>query len=570
LEIAHQRIERAYLKLALGIVSGFVLLGVLGWGGCRVYNHFQAQHLARRAAGYLAGGNLRDAALSARRAMQLERSTEAMRVMAQVAEQSSDRMGLEWRREVLQSRVRSVDDVLALAASALQFKEIAEAEKALNSVAIDQQNTASFQAMAAKLAEANEKISEAEQHWTRATELAPDEQAYQMGLAFAKLKAAAPASREAGRALLEKLRADEKQRAAATRALIADAILHRENTEAAKALAQELQDYPEATFGDRLLHLEILRATKAEEFPRYLTAVENDAKTDPVTLASLIGWMNNSGMALVALDYVRGIDNEIISKWPVPSELAKSYVRLADWEGLEQFARDVRWPQLDFMRRAYLARAFREKGKSELAEHEWAAAEKGALTDARFLEALERTTVEWGWTNEAVELLWQLAKTPEKQLEALHSLYKHYAKQGNTQGLYRVLLRLVELEPADRAGRNNLAQIGLLLDADPARARKMAAELYQDEPSNATYASTHAFALYSQGDVTQALKVMSSLPVEQLQDPGVSAYYGIFLAAAGRRREAEPYLARGATASLLPEEKALVSRAKSSSSTEYP
>jgi predicted Zn-dependent protease len=563
LEIAHQRIERAYLKLALSIVVGFVLLGVLGWGGCRVYNHFQARHLARRAAGYLAGGNLRDAALSARRAMQLERSREAMRVMAQVAERSNDRMGLEWRREVLEAGERSVEDVLALVLSALQFKEAAEAEKALNSVSIDQQNTASFQAVAARLAEAKEKVSEAEQHWVRATELAPDDKSYQMGLAFAKLKADAPVSREAGRALLANLRADEKQRAAATRALIADAILHRENTDAAKTFAQELQDYPEATFADRLLYLEILRATKDEGFPRYLTAVENDARTDPVALASLIGWMNNSGMALVALDYVKGIDKEVVSRWPIPSELAKSYVRLADWDGLEQFARDERWPQLDFIRRAYLARAFREKGKSELAEHEWAAAEKGALTDARFLEALERTAVEWGWTTEAVELLWQLAKTPEKQVDALHSLYKHYAKQGDTQGLYRVLLRLAELEPADRAVRNNLAQIGLLLDADPARARKMAAELYQEEPNNGTYASTHAFALYSQGDTNQALKIMSSLPAEQLQDPGASAYYGIFLAAAGRRQEAEPYLVRGATASLLPEEKTLVSRARS-------
>ena len=562
MEIAHQRIERAYLKLALGIIVGFVLLGVLGWGGCRLYNHWQAKHLVRRAAGYLAGGNLRDAALSARRAMQLERSARAMRVMAQVAERSNDRMGLEWRREILDAGPRPLEDVLALASSALQFKEIAEAEKALSSVPLEQQNTASYQAVAANLAEARDKIAEAEQHWIRATELDPGDKAYQMGLAFAKLKSGAPASREAGRALLEKLRADEKQRAAATRALIADAILHRENTDAAKTFAQELQDYPEATFADRLLYLEILRATSDEKFPRYLTAAENDAKGDPVRLANLIGWMNNSGMALVALDFVQGIGKETVSKWPVPSELAKSYVRLADWDGLERFTRDDRWPQLDFIRRAYLARAFREKGKSELAEHEWAAAEKGAAIDARFLEALERTTVEWGWTNEAVELLWQLAKTPEKQLEALHSLYKHYAKKNDTPGLYRVLLRLVELEPSDRAARNNLAQIALLLNADPARARKMAADLHAEEPTNATYASTYAFAFYSQGDVNQALNIMASLSAEQLQDPGTSAYYGIFLAAAGRQQEAEPYLSRGAAASLLPEEKALLDRAR--------
>jgi Flp pilus assembly protein TadD len=290
--------------------------------------------------------------------------------------------------------------------------------------------------------------------------------------------------------------------------------------------------------------------------------VENEAKSNPVSLAGLIAWMNKSGMALVALDYVRGIEPELASKWPVPTEVAKSYVRLRDWDGLERFTTGKPWPQLDFLRRAYLARAFREKNKPEVAEREWAAAEKEALADVRYLEALERTTVEWGWNNEAVKLLWQLAKTPEKQVEALHSLYKHYAKQRDTQGLYRVLSRLIELEPSDRAIRNNLAQTGLLLNADLTRARKIAAELYRDEPQSATYASTYAFALYSQGDANQAVKIMSLLSPEQLQNPSTSAYFGIFLAAAGRGAEAEPHLARGATASLLPEEKVLFDRAR--------
>jgi Flp pilus assembly protein TadD len=488
--------------------------------------------------------------------------------MAQAAELSNERMALEWRREVLEKSPQSTEDLLALALCALQFNEIAEAEKALRSVPSDQVETASFQAAAARISEAKNNVTEAEQHWKRACELDPNNNSNEMGLAFAQLKSNATASRASGRALLEKLRTDDKYRAAATRALIADAILHLENTESAKIFAQELQGYPEATFADRLLYLEILRATKDQGFPGYLTTVENEAKANLVTLASLIAWMNNSGMALVALDYVRGVDQAMVSKWPVPSELAKSYVRLADWDGLERFTKNGRWPQLDFIRRAFLARSFREKNKPEMADREWAAAEKEALTDVRFLEALERTTVEWGWTNEAVKLLWQMAKTPEKQVEALHSLYKHYAKQRDTQGLYRVLNRLSELEPTDRVVRNNLAQIALLLNADPARARKIAAELYHEEPGNGTYASTYAFALYSQGDLNQAIKIMNSLSADQLQDPGTSAYFGIFLAAAGRQQEAEPYLARGTTASLLPEEKELFDHAQAASASQ--
>jgi hypothetical protein len=86
--------------------------------------------------------------------------------------------------------------------------------------------------------------------------------------------------------------------------------------------------------------------------------------------------------------------------------------------------------------------------------------------------------------DEAVDLLWALSKDPGEQKEALRSLYQHYAEVGYTPGLYRVLLRLAEAIPGDLALQNNLAQIALLLDADIARARRLAVEVYRKEPAN--------------------------------------------------------------------------------------
>jgi len=141
-------------------------------------------------------------------------------------------------------------------------------------------------------------------------------------------------------------------------------------------------------------------------------------------------------------------------------------------------------------------------------------------------------------------------------------LYQHYAKSGDTGGVYRVLVHSSELAPDDLTMQNNLAQLSLLLDADPERARKIAAELVRKEPGNAAFVSTYAFSLYARGDAAAAREAMEKLTEAQLQEPAIAAYYGIVLAAAGEKEKARAYLARGAQAFLLPEEKALLAKAE--------
>jgi predicted Zn-dependent protease len=156
-----------------------------------------------------------------------------------------------------------------------------------------------------------------------------------------------------------------------------------------------------------------------------------------------------------------------------------------------------------------------------------------------------------------------VAKSDDTKLEALQTLYQHYAKQGDTTGLYRTLLRLVEALPQDLALQNNLAQISLLIGADVERARKMAAETRSKEPLNGAYVATYAFSLYTSGDVKDALQTMDQLTPDQLRDPPVAVYYGVILAAAGQKEKAREYLQRAGEATLLPEEKTLVEKAES-------
>ena len=565
MEIQFKRNERRFVNLIVGGLAGLILVIVLAYAGVHVFHRWQERHLIRRAAAYLSGGDVKAAALSARRAFQMNpANADAARTMAQIADRAGDRTAPEWWRKVLDLQPHNTEDALALVRSALRLNDLATAEKALDGLDEAAKQTAGYHAASGRLAEMKKNPAEAERHWAKASEIAPDNTSYQFQLALIRLGANDQSKRESAREVLERLRADPKQRAAAMRALILDGEAHHEEAHRMQLLANELQGYPEALFSDHLLYLEILRQLHDPGFAEYLKKLEQDAASKPADLASLLSWMSSNETAAAAVEFGKTLPAESVGTWPVSPALAASYASLKDWPGLERLARTTEWSPFDFLRRANLSRALRAQDKKFSAEQEWMGAQKEASAQPQSLLVLARTVAAWGWEAETVDLLWVLAKSEDTRLEALQTLYQHYAKLGDTTGLYRTLLRLVEALPNDLTLQNNLAQISLLLGADVERARKVATEIKGKEPLNGAYVSTYAFSLYTKGDVRGALQAMDQLSQDQLRDPSVAVYYGVVLAADGQKEKARDYLRRAAEANLLPEEKALVAKAERS------
>ena len=177
---------------------------------------------------------------------------------------------------------------------------------------------------------------------------------------------------------------------------------------------------------------------------------------------------------------------------------------------------------------------------------------------------LMETVEKWGWRTEAIDLLWLAAKDPARSDEALRTLYRYFAKNGDTENLYRVLLHRIETQPDDRKVQNNFAQLSLLLNLNIDRAQRIARELAEKEPANEAYVSTCAFVFFTQGDIKKARKTIETLSDAQLHQPEVAAYYGMILAAAGEQARAGEFLDLGEKATLLPQEKALVEKARRS------
>ncbi|MEP6808662.1 MAG: hypothetical protein ABI992_00330 [Chthoniobacterales bacterium] len=555
------RTERTLFLFVLGCIGSLLLLVGVTWGSVRFYHHWQEKNLLRQAAASLSGGDARSASASARKAYELNpASVDATRLLAMLDEKADERSALDWRRQVVALSPNSAPDQIALAACALKFSELGTAEKALALVNADQQNAA-FHEAAAELAEARHRPEEAREHWARAIQLDPQNKNYQVKLASINLSLPGPEERENARAALQELRSDPAQRSAATRALITDSANGR-NPDEVLRLARELQGYSGAPFQDVLLYLNVLKQMSHPDFRSYLTEAQVKASAQPADLSALIIWMNENGLSAAAVTFARSLPTNDLIRWPVPLAVADSYVASKDWAGLEAWVNAHLWGTSEFLRRAYLARAMREQQKTVAAEREWSAAKNSAAQRPRFLSTLAQTAMAWRWFDEATNLLWTLAKDPTERSEALSNLYQYYTEVGDTGGLYRTLLRLVEAKPDDQPLQNDLARIGLLLDADPERSRQIATNLYQKDPTNPAYITTYALALFSKGGVSGAVRAMAALPPKQLRDPALALYYGIFLAAAGDSAKAAEYLKLGSEQHLLPEEKALLGKAQ--------
>jgi len=543
-----------------GILLSLIFLIAAIWGGHDLYVRWQEKRLVRRATFDIEHGNERDASLAARSILEMKPSSAAAaRIIAQLGERVGERSALDWRRKVVQLDSHSVDDALALVRCAVQFSDIATAERALAAVDENARNSAPYHEASALAAQFKHQDEKAEAEWNEALRLSPDDKSFQLQLGVLRLRAHEPERRGAGEAMLTALRSDPVERSAATRALISAGVMRKEDPRKLMELARELQAYPEATWNDRFVYLDFLHGLQDPQFSAYLTELEKTAPGKASSLAALLSWMAKNNLSLLALDYSKSLPAESLRNWPVPLAIADAHVRLRDWQNLEALTVKANWGRFEFLRHAYLARALRAQDKLAAAEHEWNAAVKDA-TSSESLVLLIQPVSEWGWENETTDLLWALSKHPERQKDAFVALYQHYAKTTDTQGLYRVLVRLSELDSTNLNVQNNLAQVSLLLNANPEEARRAAADVYHKSPKNPAYMTTYAYSLLTQGNAKEALRIMSSLSEEQLGDPTISAYYGICLAAA-RNERARAYLELAQKATLLPEEKSLIEKA---------
>jgi Flp pilus assembly protein TadD len=549
---------RSFLTRGLVLL---LLLGGVGLGGTvgflRLLRWYEGKQLAQ-AERALQKGDLRGARIWLDELLHTAPDHPlACRLMADVQDASGSPDSLQWRRRAVQAAPESLHDRLLLALSALRHGNLVLAQESLKVAADPGRRTAFYQSLAAWAALSARRMVEAEGHFEEAVQLDPADPLLRLNLAMMQLRSPVAASRAEGLATLERLRLVPAVRVRALRALFAEAG-RRRDWDRALALGAELQADAAAVITDRLAYLDLLKRRDPEAQKDYLARLQERVGAEPSDAAQLIHWMKDNVPARNVLRWCRGLPPATRADLEVTMATAEVCVKAGDWDALQSLVKNANWGRADHHRLALLARVLREQ-KSEFASGmQWNAALKSAGRRPEALHELAELADAWGWDAEAQQALWTLARGRDHPEEALSRLYERYQKTLDTQGLYRVLARTLELNPENVTARNHFALLSLLLKLDVSRARATARELHEREPTNPHFAATYAYALHVQGRTAEAVRVMDDLQPEQLAQPAIAAYYGLILAGAGQSERATHYLLLAGRAALLPEEKALV------------
>jgi thioredoxin-like negative regulator of GroEL len=490
-----------------------------------------------------------------------ENHEPSARVLAELLERQGSPEAVAWRRRAAQL-APTVSNQLALAAAGVRFEAPPSptARRWLTELA-GESNTVAWRLVAAQFELRNNNLPAAEGHYRAALEREPGNDEIALALATVQLQTRDPVRLAMSEAELNALSARTNIGLRALRPLVS---VHaaRGQYAAAKEFSARILAQEHSTFDDRLVHLRLLTESRDPERGPFLARLREQVSTTPVFAAQLANWMAANGLAAEALAWLDALPASVRRAEPVLLTAAELQARLGDWAGLEQRLTAQRWGTLEFVRLAWLARAYRGLGDRRAAEDHLRRGTELAAGMTLRLAGLFRLVQGWGWDREAEDILWEVFERYPAENWASDLLQRRYFERGATRDLARVFELLVHRNPNDLSHKNNLAMLLLLTNADLPRAHRLAEAVHEQEPTSVIYASTYAFSLHRQGRGTEARQSLEALGEETLKVPSIAAYYAIICRALGDVATAREYAALARNARLLPEEAALLDAAR--------
>lgn len=553
--------EKRFLKFWIIVgVGGAVVLALAFFPGRSLYRHLKEKRSVTQARAFFAKGDYRSAALSARQALAVNpNNVEACRVMAELSDLARLPATLDWCQRVVKLSP-AITNKLLLAAAGLRYQgpPYPITRQMLDDLSASATNLPDFHVLAAELDLNLRRTAAAEAEFEAACRLQPTNRLFQLNLAVIRLGATNAAKAEAARATLKEFAGDPGLGAPALRSLISDSLM-RKDAAGALTYSTRLLAGAQANLGDRLRQLDILESLQSSELAVQLNALQRDAATNAVMAAQTAAWMEANGMISQTVGWLNTLPANLRDQTPVRLAFVDCYMATTNWLAIRKLASGGDWGETDFLRLAFLSRAWSQLGEPLVADGNWRSAVSEAGERLGALTALLDLANRWQLTHERENLLWRIARGFPDARWAQELLERLYFENGNTSGLYRLYAQQAAQSPQNAALKNNLACTALLLKTNLAKANQWASEAYAQAPENASVVSTYAYALHLQGRDRDGLAALQKLKPAQLDSPSVALYYGVLLSAAGKTNEAAPYLQiAGTKGQLLPEERQLL------------
>jgi predicted Zn-dependent protease len=448
------------------------------------------------------------------------------------------------------------------AADALVADAPEDAEKILAALnPADLASSAPAQRVLGEIARRRFQLTAARDHFEAALRLDGPAAINEVPLGLILLQSREIAERQRGLALLRKWSDHPTWGANALRQLLSDA-LARDDRATLADLANRLRAHPRCTLGDVPNCLLALARAEPAQFAAVLATLEKNHAAKGDQAALLLDWLNQIGQPAEAVRWARTLPSALTQKPPVIVTVAEALRRTSDWTALAAWVETGEWTNdVEFLRLVYAIQAHRQLGDVVRAEELWRTLKTSAENNGVRALFAANIIYTWGWTTESLALLWSAADQPGVSAEALATLARHYQVQNDAGGQYRAFRRLHSLRPQDAAITNNYIFFAALTGQDSTAARNLAQEIHTAERSNATYRATYAFVLLMQDRAAEALTLLRPVAATWKQSPAVAFAYGLALAANNRKADARPILTSLDSATLTPEEVALVKTA---------
>ena len=534
-----------------------------GYAGYRYFTVLKQNRLMNLAHTFAAKGDGRNVLLSVQQVLRSNpRNVDACRLMAELSEAGRSPGALVWRSRVVELNPRSLDDRLALAQSAMMFRDYALATNALAAVDATGRKTAAYCNIAGEVASTVGQLSQAEADFSEAARLEPTNPVPQLNLAVVRLHGTNASTLTEARAALTQISASSPAlRCQALRELVVDSMRFRQ-TNSAVQLSGELVQQTNSVFSDQLLRLDVLKGTQNAGFQPTLAALQRKAGTNTAKIYELSMWQMTRIGPTETLVWLRSLPMSYQTNQPVALLTAQCQTTLGDWRGLQNSLKRQSWAELEFTRHALLSRALRGQNLNDSAKGEWDLALKAANGQKQSLIMLLRLAAAWNWQSEGEDVLRTIVNRYPGEKWAFAALNQALYANGSTRSMMMLYSQELKQSPSDIGIKNNLAMTALLLDAQELNPHELARQVFQQASTNAAFISTYAFSLHLQKKDAEALKVIEQLKPRELQNPSIAGYYGLILRATGNKAKARTYLDLAFKGPMLPEERKLFEQAR--------
>ncbi|WP_438480700.1 hypothetical protein [Oleiharenicola lentus] len=490
----------------------------------------------------------------------------AWRMAADWLDYTGDRTATSLREQIIQLEPTVAENRFALVRTALRFRDAPAAHAALDALPAEARDSAEGKRLAAAAVLIAGRSTDADELLGAALASEKDPARAKLERLFFRLRYGnfSQASNAREELLLSSRLADFRPEI--LRELIYDD-LRRNDSAAARSRVETLLNLPQATFQDRLLRADLTVAASPEKIPLVQAELTPLAAPDATHAVLLAGWLANYGRTASATTFLESLAPEIRDQPTVRAALAGLAIAKENWPLTTQLIAAGAWGHIEpeSVQLALSARLLDTRERPELRREVWNSALTATEKELSGLQVLRRLALLWKWDDEYEITLFHIARRFPQETWAHQLLAENYLRKKQTAGLKSVYALWHEANPAD--ARVEITWHYLELLSKPVTAETpvnlRVRQLYETAPTSPFFATVQALSLSQLGENDAALSTLDKLPAAERRAPSRAFYYALYLATAKRLEEARTYLEVSSETALLPEERALLNRARS-------